>query len=189
MSQSRDRHLDIDEDKLVKDLYKKYKNNHLTVDDYAEAIALLKKQRRRLGSLQGWNNRYRVEIAHLKQENATLQQLQQQVDKQKKLILKLTEDKTALNQQMREAIQELEEYEKKIHKVQLAYEQASGTDGTLTLWERLNVLLLALKELFSPTPLPLETKAKKITGADEDFSDKPQMRIDPAAIGRALLDD
>jgi glutamine amidotransferase-like uncharacterized protein len=178
---------DINVDEKVNNLYKRLRAKDITKEDYTEAVAVIKHQRRRIGALQGWNNRYRVEVVHLKKENATVQQLKHQVAMQKQVIQKLVQDKTQLNQQMQQAIQELEEYENKVLKVQSAYEQASRADGTMKLWDRFNVLLLALKELFSPTPLDSETNIKEVNA--ENLDDKPWMKTDQASIGKALLDD
>lgn len=92
------------------------------------------------GQLRALNQRYREDLV----------QIQSQLQTQ---ITALTQDKASILQERQAAIENLQRLSHKMDALKQSYDNVRGTDGILSRWERLQVLLTAVKEFFAPTVL------------------------------------
>lgn len=163
--------------------------------NFQQAVALIKNQNQRIGALQGWNNKYRGQISLLKKEQqillTDLEAERQRLKKHKEALLKLVQDKADLVQERREILKELKDFDEKVENVKNAYNIFSKNDSKLSFAQRFHVVMLAIKELISPsqeseTIVEIQSQS---TDPTEPFEDKPWMKNDAANIQRAIRDD
>jgi chromosome segregation ATPase len=155
---------------------------------YQAAIKIIKYQSRQIGGLKAWNDRYRSQNDVISKGNSTpqsnLEKIKQELNTSKQLLARQVQKTQALLQEREEIIQDLKKFDEKVYNLKVAYEEAEHSSG-LSLWQRIQVVMLAVKELLSPTETPVIVSKK----TDNDpFSEQPQMKCDRASINRSLLD-
>ncbi len=141
--------------------------------------------RRRVGSLQGWNGRLKVDNALLKKQKAALYIELERLKEANKTLVRLANKYAQTKQEKQEAIAALKEVEEKISNLKEAYDTyGQGKGNILSLGQRLSVLSAAIKELFDPTPDVIDVVVNK-----DPYEDKPWMKTDPASTNRSLRED
>jgi hypothetical protein len=154
---------------------------------YQAAIKIIKYQSRQIGAFKAWNNRYR------NQNNVpnNVDKIKKELDSNKHLLARQVRQTQELLQEREQILQELKQFDQRVKKLQIAYEQAENSGG-LSLWQRIQGVMLAVKELLSPPEEINSNHQKKVITTqiqDSDaFADKPQMKCDQASINRSLLD-
>lgn len=155
---------------------------------YQAVIKIIKYQSRQIGGLKAWNDRYRHQNDVISKGNSTpqssLEKIKQELNTSKNLLSRQVQKTQELLQEREEIIQDLKIFDEKVNNLKIAYEEAEHSSG-LSLWPRIQVVMLAVKELLSPTENTVMITQKK----DSDpFSEKPQMKWDQASVNRSLLD-
>lgn len=151
-----------------KKLYR-YQSSDPMVD---EAKDLLKYQSRRIGSLQGWNNRYRQRIELLKQSAQEAETLQMQLQRTKDALIVTLQGKASLESDYDVALKELEKIDTRLGYLKSSYQNLTQLEGAGDLKDRWMLLLQAIKDLlFPPNDEPSFTPVRSIL---------PQSSDDPA---------
>lgn len=156
---------EVNDDIYVEVKKRVYKHN--TEDPvFQEAKSLIKYQSRRIGSLQGWNNRYRQRIEILKQAELETQQLREQLQTTRKTLLTTLQKKTEIESGYDEALAALGEIDQRLGNLKRSYELVTAGQGSASVRDRWTLLIQAIKDLlFAPVE---ESTPRKIISSDDD---------------------
>jgi len=135
---------------------------------FQDAKDLIKYQSRRIGSLQGWNNRYRQRIEILKQAELETQQLREQLQVTRETLLTALERKSEIEAGYDEALDALGKIDQRLGHLKHSYQLVTGGHGPTSIADRWAMLMLAVKDLLFPPP---EEDSDPKIASPEDESD------------------
>ncbi|WP_346289441.1 hypothetical protein [Sphaerothrix gracilis] len=119
---------------------------------FQDAKSLIKYQSRRIGSLQGWNNRYRQRIELLKQAELETQQLREQLQVTRQTLVTTIQRKSEIESGYDEALLALEKVDQRLGNLKRSYQIATSGPGTASIRERWALVIQAVKDLLFPPP-------------------------------------
>ncbi|MEA5511598.1 hypothetical protein VB715_17630 [Crocosphaera sp. UHCC 0190] len=185
----------VDEDR-IKNVYK-LARSYPDDPNLQESVEIIKSLRRSQGALQGWNERYRFdntqlkgEIVYLSDENSQLQtevndlslnldSLKSELANLNQEMLNLTQEKARIYAERARVIAELKKIETEVEIATIKAKETKSLYGKFTIiWTLMQSLF------FSDDPQDFG----KIDNTVAYDPEKPQMAIDPVAIGKDLLD-
>lgn len=140
---------------------------HKTEDPvFQEAKDLIKYQSRRIGALQGWNNRYRQRIEILKQAELETEQLREQLQVTRQTLLTALQKKAEIESGYDKAVDALEQLDQRLGNLKRSYEFVMAGQGPTSIRDRWVLLIQAVKDLLFPPPE--EPRSPKISPPEEE---------------------
>jgi len=137
---------------------------------FLEAQSIIKYQSRRVGSLQGWNTRYRQRIEILNQAVAETEELRQQLQLTRQTLVTTLQNKAVLESEYDTTLAELEKIDKRMQKLKRSYQLATQVTGTTSFQDRWAMVLQAVKDLlFPPADEPVTKSA--LPTHEKDWAD------------------
>jgi hypothetical protein len=154
---------------------------------FLEAQDIIKYQSRRIGSLQGWNTRYRQKVELLNQAAAETETLRQQLQQTREVLVTALRTKAELESEYDVALTELEKIDQRLGNLKRSYELVSAGASSTNLKQRWMILLQAIKDLLFPPedePGPVTPPKPLPAGNDDD-----RFTETTATIQRDLLEN
>jgi hypothetical protein len=177
---------DSNYEEVRKKIYK-YKS---TDPVFLEAQVIIKYQSRRIGSLQGWNTRYRQKIELLDQAAAETEMLRQQLQQTREVLVTALRTKAELESEYDIALTELEKIDHRLGNLKRSYELVSlGNSSTTTLKQRWMLLLQAIKDLLFPPDDEPGASSLALSKPSPPDNDDDRFTETTATIQRDLLEN